>query len=115
MSPPKRACTAGMWKTRRGDCGINFLLLVAETRGLDRIAVAHTANDQAETVLSHLLRGTGLTGLAGIYPVSGLIIRPLLELGREELRDFLSAQGNRGGRMPPIWILPACARGFATS
>jgi len=70
-----------------------FFTSVAETRGLDRVAVAHTANDQAETVLSHLLRGTGLTGLAGIYPVSGLIIRPLLELGREELREFLSESG----------------------
>jgi len=66
---------------------------VAEARSLHRVAVAHTANDQAETVLSHLLRGTGLTGLAGIYPVSGLIIRPLLELGREELREFLSSLG----------------------
>lgn len=67
-----------------------FFTSVAESRGLNRVAVAHTANDQAETVLSHLLRGTGLTGLAGIYPVAGLIIRPLLELGREELRRFLS-------------------------
>lgn len=72
-----------------------FFSSVAESRGLDRVAVAHTANDQAETVLSHLLRGTGLTGLAGIYPVSGLIIRPLLELGREELREFLSESGQR--------------------
>jgi tRNA(Ile)-lysidine synthase len=70
-----------------------FFASVAEARGLDRVAVAHTANDQAETVLSHLLRGTGLTGLAGIYPVSGLIVRPLLELGREELREFLSGLG----------------------
>ncbi len=70
-----------------------FFASVAEARGLDRVAVAHTANDQAETVLSHLLRGTGLTGLAGIYPVSGMIIRPLLELGREEVRDFLTALG----------------------
>ena len=67
-----------------------FFASVAEARGLNRVAVAHTANDQAETVLSHLLRGTGLTGLAGIYPVAGLTIRPLLELGREELREFLS-------------------------
>jgi tRNA(Ile)-lysidine synthase len=67
-----------------------FFSSVAGARGLDRIAVAHTANDQAETVLSHLLRGTGLTGLSGIYPVAGPIIRPLLELGREELREFLS-------------------------
>jgi len=70
-----------------------FFATAAETHSLDRVAVAHTANDQAETVLSHLLRGTGLTGLAGIYPVSGLIIRPLLDLGREELREFLSDAG----------------------
>jgi tRNA(Ile)-lysidine synthase len=68
-----------------------FFASVAGTRGLNRVAVAHTSNDQAETVLSHLLRGTGLTGLAGIYPVAGRIIRPLLELEREELRTLLSA------------------------
>ena len=70
-----------------------FFASVAEARGLKRVAVAHTANDQAETVLSHLVRGTGLTGLAGIYPSAGLIIRPLLELGREELHGFLSDLG----------------------
>jgi tRNA(Ile)-lysidine synthase len=70
-----------------------FFASVAEARGLKRVAVAHTANDQAETVLSHLLRGTGLTGLAGIYPSAGLIIRPLLELERDELRAFLSELG----------------------
>ena len=70
-----------------------FFASAAEARGLNRVAVAHTANDQAETVLSHLLRGTGLTGLAGIYPDAGLIVRPLLEVGREELREFLSDLG----------------------
>jgi tRNA(Ile)-lysidine synthase len=70
-----------------------FFSTVAAARGLDRVAVAHTANDQAETVLSHLLRGTGLAGLAGIYPVAGLIIRPLMELGREEVREYLSSLG----------------------
>jgi tRNA(Ile)-lysidine synthase len=70
-----------------------FFASAAESRGLNRVAVAHTANDQAETVLSHLLRGTGLTGLAGIYPVAGQIIRPLLEVEREELREFLSDVG----------------------
>ena len=67
-----------------------FFTAVASSRELNRVAVAHTADDQAETVLAHLLRGTGLAGLAGIYPVAGLIIRPLLEIGREELRDYLS-------------------------
>jgi tRNA(Ile)-lysidine synthase len=69
-----------------------FFASVAEARGLNRVAVAHTADDQAETVLSHLLRGTGLTGLAGIYPVAGLTIRPLLEMGREELRARIRHQ-----------------------
>jgi tRNA(Ile)-lysidine synthase len=71
----------------------HFFDSVAQARDLNRVAVAHTASDQAETVLSHLLRGTGLTGLAGIYPVAGPIIRPMLELEREELREYLSELG----------------------
>jgi tRNA(Ile)-lysidine synthase len=67
-----------------------FFASAAEAHRLNRVAVAHTANDQAETVLSHLLRGTGLTGLAGIYPAAGLIVRPMLETGREELLEYLS-------------------------
>jgi tRNA(Ile)-lysidine synthase len=67
-----------------------FFASVAAAKLLNRVAVAHTLDDQAETVLAHLLRGTGLAGLAGIYPVAGLTIRPLLEIGREELRDYLS-------------------------
>jgi tRNA(Ile)-lysidine synthase len=66
-----------------------FFASVAASHGLRRVAVAHTANDQAETLLAHLLRGTGPAGLAGIYPVAGPIIRPLLDTGREELRDYL--------------------------
>src|ERR1700685_1330137 len=56
-----------------------------------RIAVAHTAQDQAETVLAHLIRGTGPSGLAGIYPAVGSIIRPLLEIQRQDLRDCLKS------------------------
>jgi tRNA(Ile)-lysidine synthase len=67
-----------------------FFASVAAARELDCVAVAHTADDQAETVLAHLLRGTGLAGLAGIYPVAGLTVRPLLEIGRQELREYLS-------------------------
>ena len=68
-----------------------FFASVVSSHALNRVAVAHTANDQAETVLAHLLRGTGPAGLAGIYPVAGSIIRPLLDIGREELREYLLA------------------------
>ncbi len=54
-----------------------------------RVATAHTADDQAETVLTRLLRGTGLTGLCSIYPVRKKVIRPLIEVRREELRNYL--------------------------
>ncbi|HTZ73748.1 MAG TPA: tRNA lysidine(34) synthetase TilS [Candidatus Aquilonibacter sp.] len=59
-------------------------------RGLaTKIAVAHTMDDQAETVLARLLRGTGPAGLVGIYPQNGAIVRPLLAVRRCELREYL--------------------------
>ncbi len=54
-----------------------------------RIAVAHNSNDRAETVLFHLFRGTGLSGLCGIRPVNGRVIRPLLCLTRDEIENWL--------------------------
>jgi tRNA(Ile)-lysidine synthase len=54
-----------------------------------RIALGHTADDQAETVLMHLLEGAGVRGLAGIPPVRGRIIRPLLEVHRAALEAEL--------------------------
>lgn len=54
-----------------------------------RIATAHTADDNAETVLLHLIRGTGLKGLGGITPVSGNVIRPMLGITRQEVEEFL--------------------------
>jgi tRNA(Ile)-lysidine synthase len=69
-----------------------FERVVAQGRAT-RVAVAHTAHDQAETVLARLIRGTGPTGLAGIYPIMGHVVRPLLEIRRQELRDFLRGRG----------------------
>ena len=54
-----------------------------------KIATAHTADDNAETVLMHLVRGTGLKGLGGITPVRGLVIRPMLGITRQEVLAFL--------------------------
>jgi tRNA(Ile)-lysidine synthase len=70
-----------------------FFQRVIEESRATRIAVAHTADDQAETVLAHLFRGTGLTGLAGIYPQLGPVVRPLLETRRKDLREFLQECG----------------------
>ena len=58
-----------------------------------RIAVGHTRDDQAETFLLKLVRGAGLTGLGGIYPRRGVLIRPLLDVSREDLQGFLKGRG----------------------
>lgn len=58
-----------------------------------RIAVAHNRNDQAETVIWNLARGSGLRGLGGIRPVRGEIIRPLLFTGREHIEELLKEAG----------------------
>lgn len=54
-----------------------------------KIATAHTADDNAETVLIHMIRGTGLKGLGGIAPIQGRIIRPMLNITRQEVEAFL--------------------------
>ena len=69
-----------------------FERMIAEGRAT-RVVVAHTADDQAETVLAHILRGTGPTGLAGIYPAVGSVVRPLLGERREDLREYLRQLG----------------------
>ena len=55
-----------------------------------KIATAHTADDNAETLLMHLVRGTGLKGLGGIMPQNGNVIRPMLSITRQEIEDFLA-------------------------
>ena len=54
-----------------------------------KIATAHTADDNAETVLMHLVRGTGLKGLGAIAPINGKLFRPMLGLTRQDVEDFL--------------------------
>ncbi len=58
-----------------------------------KIAVAHHRDDQAETILYNLFRGTGLKGLGGMRPVRDKIVRPLLSVGREEILAYLAEKG----------------------
>lgn len=57
------------------------------------IAVAHHRNDNVETLMLNLIRGTGLRGLTGIHYRNGFIVRPLLDVGREEIEAFLAGEG----------------------
>lgn len=66
---------------------------LAEKRFPCRIATAHTAGDNLETLLLHLTRGSAMTGLAGIPPVRGRIIRPLIDCRRDEVEAYCREQG----------------------
>ncbi len=70
-----------------------FLEHVARRVGADRLAVGHQADDLVETVLLHLIRGTGPRGLAGILPRRGRLIRPLLGVTRKEVEEYCRKQG----------------------
>jgi tRNA(Ile)-lysidine synthase len=78
-----------------------FLFATARARQAQAVAVAHTADDQVETVLMHLLRGSGLAGLKGMQPCSRLVefderiplVRPLLETWREETVGYCQIHG----------------------
>ena len=66
----------------------------AETAGEGgRIATAHTLDDTIETVLMNLIRGTGLHGLCGIPRIRGNIVRPLLDVTRAEVEEYLALLG----------------------
>ena len=66
-----------------------FLQKVASTVKAQRIATGHNADDQAETVLMRILRGAGSAGLAGIPPVRGNIVRPLIQIRRHRIEEYL--------------------------
>lgn len=66
-----------------------FLYQAAEEELCDWIATAHNAEDNAETLLLHLLRGSGLNGLTGISPQRGKLVRPLLTTSRKEIEAYL--------------------------
>lgn len=70
-----------------------FLKRVRKKHGAQKIALGHNLNDQAETILMRLLRGSGPSGLTGIPPCrDGFIIRPLIEIERPEIEQYLKAK-----------------------
>jgi tRNA(Ile)-lysidine synthase len=72
----------------------NFLFSLKKKLKMDKIAVGHTKNDQAETFLMRLIRGSGLAGLSAIYPTTlEGIIRPLIDVTRREIIDYLEGEG----------------------
>ena len=70
-----------------------FLRRVSHAMGEAVIATAHHANDQAETVLLHLLRGSGMDGMSGMRPQNADIIRPFLCLQRKEIEEYCTVHG----------------------
>ena len=70
-----------------------FLKRTAQSLGCSRIATAHNADDNAETILFNLIRGTGSAGLCGIPAVRENIVRPLLGVSRDEIESYLSDNG----------------------
>lgn len=70
-----------------------FLHETAEKLGARRIATAHNADDNAETLLLHLVRGSGLQGLTGIAPRRGDLVRPLLTTPRREIEAYVAENG----------------------
>jgi tRNA(Ile)-lysidine synthase len=73
------------------------LMQLARERGATRIAVAHTLSDQAETVVMRLVRGAGARGLGAIPPRRGIIVRPLIDVTRDEVEAFC-----RGRKLRPV-------------
>ncbi len=71
----------------------DFLLKTAQVRGCHLVALGQHADDQSETFLLRLLRGSRVTGLAGMRPINGPIVRPLLPFSRQELLDYIQSEG----------------------
>lgn len=84
-------------KLSEEECGrdfrYEFFEKIAKENGCNKIAVAHNACDNAETMLHNLFRGTGLNGLVGIKVKNGKVIRPILNVKKQDILDYLSKNG----------------------
>ncbi len=85
---------SGSVEEKARDARYRFLESLREGLSAQKIAIGHHLNDQAETVLMRLLRGSGPSGLAGIPPFRDkIIIRPLIDTKKEEIESYLKARG----------------------
>ena len=66
----------------------SFFNEILEKENAKKIAIAHNKNDNGETIIMNILRGTGISGIKGIEPKSGIYIRPLIEISRDEIEEF---------------------------
>jgi tRNA(Ile)-lysidine synthase len=91
------AAAGGNLQMRAREARLALIADWARKAGLGAVALGHTRDDQAETVILRLLRGSGVDGLAGMAPLSerhGILwLRPMLGIGRDRLRAWLAAQG----------------------
>ena len=71
----------------------DFFKQLCRDHGANKIAVGHTDDDVVETTLMHFLRGSGISGLGGIYPASGRTIRPVIDCSRDEIVEYLELKG----------------------
>lgn len=94
--------TQGSPQSVAREARFSFFRQVAEKWNINKLALAHHANDQAETVLMRILRGTGIEGLAGIHrereDISFTVVRPLLSIYKEELEAYCQ----QGGIIPRL-------------
>ena len=92
-APPNRRKGMSL-QARARDARYAALQRAAAALGASKVALGHTADDQAETLLMWMLRGSGAAGLAGIRPVRDAVyVRPLLDVGRAEVLAYLTAKG----------------------
>ena len=110
---PALAASAGVSLEVAGrDARRQFYATAQATLSASRVAVAHTRDDQAETVLLRLARGAGPLGLSGMAPRRDHLVRPLLDIPRAELRSYLSEIGvtwredatNADRAIPRNWV-----------
>lgn len=86
-----------------------FLRRMKENWGAHFVVTAHHMDDQAETVLLHLLRGSGLTGLCGMQVCAGDVLRPFLTTTRQEILDYIAQEG-LSYRTDETNLEPGCMR-----